>query len=164
MAVERSEAGLLDKPLALRDLWTHEDLPAASPLSFTVPPHGTVVLRAKSERAGMAVDVNAALEYREPGPITKITAEEARRLVKEGALLLDTRTREEYAAHHLDGALNTPFTEIYSHIAETVPDKDTPCVLYCSKGLRSAQVKYTMEHMGYTRVYLLGGVDKTFSL
>ena len=80
--------------------------------------------------------------------------------MKNGALLLDARTREEYQKGHLEGALCTPFTEIYSHISETVPTKDTVCVVYCSKGLRSAQVKYTMDHMGYTEVYLLGGMEK----
>lgn len=63
------------------------------------------------------------------------------------------------AKNHKGETLRSPFTEIYSHIWETVPHKSTPCVVYCSKGLRSTQVKYTMDHMGYTRVYLLGAVD-----
>ena len=158
MTFRAEEAGLEGKLLSLRDLQTHADL-APAETTFLVPPHGVVVLRARSEKAGEAPDLNERLAYVEPAPIRPITREEARRLVKSGALLLDARTREEYAAKHLAGALNTPFTEIYSHIWETVPTKDTPCVVYCSKGLRSTQVKYTMDHMGYTRVYLLGAVD-----
>ena len=154
-------AGLEGDVLSLRDLWAHEDLTPSRTISFTVAPHGTVMLRAKSEKAGRAVDVNAAAEYVEPAPILPISAEKARELLQAGALLLDARQREAFAAGHLPGALSTPYTEIYAHITETVPTKDTPCVVYCAKGLRSAQVKYTMDHMGYTAVYTLGGVDET---
>ena len=160
LSVDPETAGLSGKILSLRDLWAHEDLPAATPLSFEVPPHETVVLRAKSEKAGTTVDLNASRAYREPKPLTPISKEEARELLKKGALLLDARTREEYQKGHLQGALCTPFTEIYSHIAETVPTKDTVCVAYCAKGLRSAQVKYTMDHMGYTQVYFVGGIGE----
>ena len=158
VTLDPKTAGLCGKILAVRDLWLHKDLSPEAPLSFVVPPHETVVLRIKSQRAGETKDVNASLAYREPVPIKPITREEAQKLLANGALLLDARTREEYQKGHLDGALCTPFTEIYSHIAETVPHKDTVCVVYCAKGLRSAQVKYTMDHMGYTSVYLLGGV------
>ena len=160
MALDYKAAGLCGKVLSVRDLWKHEELSVTDSLRFVVPPHETVVLRIKSERAGDTVDVNAAQAYREPAPISPISEEKAKELLKNGALLLDARTREEYQKGHLEGALCTPFTEIYSHISETVPTKDTVCVVYCSKGLRSAQVKYTMDHMGYTEVYLLGGMEK----
>ena len=158
MSVTAKEVGLAGRILFVRDLWKHENLPCADSFSFTVAPHGTAVLRVKSERIGSSVDLNASSAYREPAPIKAISREKARALVSEGALLLDARTREEYNEGHLAHALCTPFTEIYSHIAETVPTKDTPCVVYCSKGLRSRQVKYTMDHMGYTAVYLLGAI------
>ena len=158
MEINPREAGLLGRVLSVRDLWKHEDISPDTPLSFTAAPHETLVFRIRSERGILATDVNAAAEYHEPAPCVPVSREKARALIEEGALLLDCRTREEYAKGHLEGALNTPFTEIYSHIWETVPTKDMPCVLYCAKGLRSAQVKYTMDHMGYTKVYVLGGV------
>ena len=159
MSITAKEVGLEGSILSVRDLWTHEDLPCVERFAFTVAPHGTVVLRVKGEREGRSVDLHAPFAYREPAPITTISREQARALVAAGALLLDARTREEYAQGHLAGALCTPFTEIYSHIAETVPTKDTPCVVYCSKGLRSRQVKYTMDHMGYTAVCLLDAIS-----
>ena len=159
MTFRAAETGLGGKVLALRDIWSHRDLTPTDELSLTIPPHGTAILRAVGETAGEAPDLNESIAYIEPAPIRRISREKARELVANGALLLDARSREEYARKHLAGALNTPFTEIYSHIWETVPTKDTPCVVYCSKGLRSTQVKYTMDHMGYTQVYLLGAVD-----
>ena len=153
MTVSPKEAGLAGEILSLRDLWTGEDAHSHD-LTFVVPPHGTAVLRARSERAEEAVDLNADYAYVEPQPITEIGRAQMLDLISRGALLLDGRTREEYAAGHIEGAINTPFTEIYSHISEYVPTKDTPCIVYCTHGLRSRQVKYTMDHMGYSAVYL----------
>ena len=159
MSISAEEAGLLGEVRSIRDLWTHEFLSPAKMLSYTVAPHGTVMLRVRSEEIRPAQDVNAAFEYHEPEPIRPISREKAQELLARGALLLDARPREAYNKGHLPGALNTPYTEIYSHISETVPTKDTPCVVYCAKGLRSAQVKYTMDHMGYTAIYTIGGVE-----
>ncbi len=159
MTLDPKEAGLCGNLFSVRDLWARKDLPISDGFCFCVPPHETIVLRVKSEKAGETKDVNAALRYVEPARIRTISREKARELLRKGALLLDARTKEEYESGHLEGARSTPFTEIYSHIAETVPAKDTPCVVYCSKGVRSRQVKYTMDHMGYTAVYLLGAVD-----
>ena len=153
MTLDLAKAGLTGEVLSLRDLWTGRDIPAEE-RTFLVPPHGTAVFRVKCEGAGEAVDVNAAYAYEEPAALKETSWEEAENLVSSGALLLDARTREEFAAGHIAGAINTPFTEIYSHIWEYVPTKDTPCVVYCTKGLRSRQVKYTMDHMGYTAVTL----------
>ena len=152
MNIAPEQAGLLGEILSLRDLWQGAEV-ASRDLTFLVPPHGTAILRAKSERAGESVDINADCAYTEPKPVVPIPREQARALLEQGALLLDARTKEEFAAGHIEGAINTPFTEIYSHISEFVPTKDTPCVVYCTMGLRSRQVKYTMDHMGYRAVY-----------
>ena len=164
MEITPYQAGLGGSMLSLRDLWAHEDLPVTTPLSFTVPPHATYVFRATSTRECATEDINKDLAYREPKPNPPITREMARLCVQNGALLLDVRTREEYEKEHIEGALNTPYTEIYSHIAETVPELKTPCILYCSKGLRSEQVRYTMQQMGYKYVFVLGGVGDDFTL
>ena len=149
------EAGLSGEILALRDLRRHVDLTPTADISYVVLPHETIVLRARTEKGGEGVDLNAAYAYEEPKPIVSIPRKEAIELLSRGALLLDARTREEYGVGHVEGALNTPFTEIYSHISETVSTKDLPCVVYCSRGLRSRQVKYTMDHMGYRSVFVM---------
>ena len=153
ITIDFESAGLEGDILSFRDLWTGREVPT-SERTFLVPPHGTAVFRVKAERAGVALDINAAYAYVEPAPLTETPWEQCMELVKKGAMLLDARTREEFAAGHIAGAVNTPFTEIYSHIWEYVPTKDTPCVVYCTQGLRSRQVKYTMDHMGYTAVTL----------
>ncbi len=42
-------------------------------------------------------------------------------------------------------------------IERTVPDKDTPMVLYCGGGFRSALAADSLQKMGYTHVISLDG-------
>ena len=53
-----------------------------------------------------------------------------------GAVLLDVRTRQEYAQGHLPGSRNVPLDELEQ--AE-LPDRDAPLFVYCLSGGRSAR-------------------------
>ncbi|MBL8935554.1 MAG: rhodanese-like domain-containing protein [Archangium sp.] len=79
---------------------------------------------------------------------------EAKALVKAGAVLVDVRTPEEFAAKHLDGAVNIPIDDLEARKAELPKDKDI--VLYCRSGARSARGKSLLASAGYTRVHNLG--------
>lgn len=81
-----------------------------------------------------------------------------------GAVLLDVRTAEEYAAGHLPGSRNLPL-----HLLDTpgipLPDVNTPVFVYCRSGARSGQAAAWMKAHGFTRVENIGGVlDYTGSL
>jgi len=75
-------------------------------------------------------------------------------LVEEGALLLDVRTAAEFAAGHLDGALNIPVQALKARLAE-VP-KDRAVVVYCKSGARSAHAARLLLDAGHPRLYDLG--------
>jgi len=75
-------------------------------------------------------------------------------LVEEGALLLDVRTPAEFAAGHLDGALNIPVQALKARLAE-VP-KDRAVVVYCKSGARSAHAARLLLDAGHPRLYDLG--------
>lgn len=77
-----------------------------------------------------------------------VTGAEARRLVAEGATLLDVRTREEFAASHVEGALNIPVQELPGRIGE-VGAKDRAVVVYCRSGVRSRRAKQVLTQAGY---------------
>lgn len=79
---------------------------------------------------------------------------EAKALVKAGAVLVDVRTPEEFAAKHLDGAINIPVDDLEARKAELPKDKDV--VLYCRSGARSARAKTLLASAGYTKVHNLG--------
>lgn len=87
-----------------------------------------------------------------------IKGPEAHRLVKEGAVLLDVRTPEEFAAGHVEGAVNIPVQEL-EHRLEKLPKKDQPIVIYCRSGRRSASAQQLLERAGYTKTYDLGAMS-----
>ena len=72
-----------------------------------------------------------------------------------GATLLDVRTREEFAAGHLDGAKNLPVQELAGRMAELGPTS-TPLVVYCHAGMRSRAAVQMLQRAGYTAVFDLG--------
>jgi len=73
-------------------------------------------------------------------------------------VIIDTRSQEEYADGHLEGALLMPYNTIGSMIAARVPDKNAPVLLYCRSGNRAGMALKTLVSMNYTRVENLGGI------
>lgn len=87
----------------------------------------------------------------------KIGCEQKNTVIEEdGAVLIDVRTKEEYNEGHLDNAINIPYDVIVSNIKE---DKDTPIVVYCKSGARSAKAAKSLEDAGFTKVYDLGAMS-----
>lgn len=76
-----------------------------------------------------------------------------------GAVVLDVRSPDEYAASHLDGALNIPHDMISDEIAAAVPDKSVQVILYCRSGRRAQTALKTMQDLGYENVLNLGGLE-----
>lgn len=77
------------------------------------------------------------------------------------AVVIDVRTAVEYAAGHVEGALNVPYDEIAGKIG-AVPgaSKEQPILLYCRSGRRSALAKEALEKLGYRRVLDGGGMTE----
>ena len=74
-------------------------------------------------------------------------------------VIVDTRSPQEYAAGHLDGALLMPHDKIGTLIEAKVPDKNTPIMLYCRSGARSEMARKTLASMNYTKAVNLGGMQ-----
>ena len=58
----------------------------------------------------------------------------------------------EYLAGHVQGAINLPLDQFAQRIAEVVPNKATPVLLYCLSGARSGAACSHMQQLGYTDV------------
>lgn len=87
-----------------------------------------------------------------------ITGAEAKKMVDEGALLLDVRTVEEFNERHIEGAVNIPVQDLEQRLAE-VGDRKRPVVLYCRSGKRSEQAKGILADAGWQTVENLGSID-----
>jgi rhodanese-related sulfurtransferase len=72
-------------------------------------------------------------------------------------LLLDVREESEFAKDHLPGAVHLSKGVIERDIEQRVPDLNTPMVLYCGGGFRSALAADNLQKMGYTNVISMDG-------
>ncbi|HEU4464465.1 MAG TPA: rhodanese-like domain-containing protein [Gemmatimonadota bacterium] len=89
-----------------------------------------------------------------------VTPAEARTLVAwPGVQVVDVRTEEEYAAGHLPGARRVQLDEIGAAIdaGEFPASPETPLLVYCRAGSRSAQAAALLSERGFQRVYDLEG-------
>ncbi|QIG49513.1 rhodanese-like domain-containing protein [Nordella sp. HKS 07] len=96
--------------------------------------------------------------------VPKISAEEARKLVAKGALLVDVRDGTEVAkSGKLKGAVHVSRGMIEFRADAETPyhdpqfSKDRPVILYCASGGRSALAGKVLKDMGYMNVHNLGG-------
>ena len=69
-------------------------------------------------------------------------------------VLIDVRQEAEYAVSHLPGARHLPTVEAIQQADLSV---DTPLVLYCSVGYRSAHLVNQLQAAGYNNVMNLEG-------
>ncbi|WP_281297241.1 rhodanese-like domain-containing protein [Flavobacterium limnophilum] len=77
-------------------------------------------------------------------------------LVKEGALILDVRSKGEFAGGHIKGAVNIPVDALRNNLSK-LKDKNHPIITCCASGMRSASAKNILKSNGYTQVYNGGG-------
>ncbi len=84
----------------------------------------------------------------------------ARDYLKQGALVVDVRSAEEFKAGHLSNALNIPLGELQSRLPGRVADKNQVLLLHCLSGTRSGIARRVLKSMGYTNVFNLGSLAR----
>lgn len=77
----------------------------------------------------------------------------------EDSVLLDVRTREEYAQGHIPGSINIPLNEIDT-VKYKITDKTAPVFVHCLSGARSSRAVSYMKQAGYTNVTDIGGIHR----
>lgn len=77
--------------------------------------------------------------------------------VKEGVVLIDVRTPEEFADGSIGGALNMNFNDGSFEKSLESLDKTKEYALYCGAGGRSAKAAALMKSKGFTQVNNLAG-------
>ncbi|HEY1463959.1 MAG TPA: rhodanese-like domain-containing protein [Terriglobales bacterium] len=71
--------------------------------------------------------------------------------------LVDVREESEFAKDHLPGAIHLGKGVIERDIEDRIPEHDTPLVLYCGGGFRSAMAADNLQKMGYTQILSMDG-------
>ena len=99
----------------------------------------------------------AACDRQEMAQPANETAEFLRKMVNNGAVVIDVRTPAEYRRLHLKGAVNIPLGEMQSRLDELGP-VDRTIILYCNSGSRSGAAKKMLNSMGYVTVINIGSL------
>jgi rhodanese-related sulfurtransferase len=86
----------------------------------------------------------------------EVGREEARKLIDEGAQLVDVRADHEWDAGRISGAAHVPLPELPQRLGEI--DKDRPVVVYCRGGNRSSMATAALGKAGYDAVKLSEGI------
>ena len=92
--------------------------------------------------------------------LSLIQAEAACNHLKQGALVVDVRSAEEYRGGHLPDAVNMPLGEFKEMLPRRVTDKNKVLLLHCLSGTRSGMAKRQMKSMGYQNVFNLGSYGR----
>ena len=89
-----------------------------------------------------------------------ITAQEAKEIMdsREGYILLDVRTQEEFDQGHIPGAVLIPDYEIEARAEKELTDKDQLILVYCRSGRRSKLAAEALVKLGYTNIREFGGI------
>jgi sulfur-carrier protein adenylyltransferase/sulfurtransferase len=73
-------------------------------------------------------------------------------LARDGHRVIDVREPGEWATGHVSGASLLPLAEVRARIEEVAPDRDTPLLLHCAVGERSAAAAAWISELGYRTV------------
>lgn len=76
-------------------------------------------------------------------------------LLKNGATLVDVRSKGEYQGGHIKGSINIPLDSLNSSLAKI--KKDKTIIICCASGMRSASAKSILQSKGFSTVHNGGG-------
>ncbi len=76
-------------------------------------------------------------------------------MLRQGAQILDVRSKGEYAGGHIKGSINISLDTLASHVSRL--KKDKPVIICCASGMRSASAVGILKGHGFNQVYNGGG-------
>ena len=84
-----------------------------------------------------------------------INMEQMETLIKQGTIVIDVRSPQEFAEGHIPGAICIPEYNIQREIRNKVPNINSLIIVYCDSGVRSKNAQKRLQKMGYKQVYNL---------
>jgi rhodanese-related sulfurtransferase len=81
---------------------------------------------------------------------------------RQKAVVVDVGEPEEFAAGHVKGARNVPFSQLEARLPEVVKNKALPLILVCASGARANRALAAAKKLGYEQAQVLAGGMKTW--
>ena len=76
-------------------------------------------------------------------------------LVKQGAIILDVRTKGEFQSGSIKGSLNIPVQNLHNNLGRL--SKEKTIITCCASGMRSGSAKRILKSNGFREVHNGGG-------
>lgn len=89
-----------------------------------------------------------------------VSADKARKLLKEGALIVDVRNPGEFSSGQVPGAVNIPLGNLKAEAARRLPERNRALLLHCLSGTRSGIAQRQLKSLGYSNVHNLGSFGR----
>ena len=86
-----------------------------------------------------------------------LSAMQAVRLMNQGALVIDLRSKESYELGHIGDARNLPAAELEAKADSLKKWRDKNVITYCDSGTSGASGARTLMKLGFTKVFTLQG-------
>ncbi len=147
-----SDAGLfgINK---IRDIYAGEDVEVCDTIAVTLKPHEARVFKISADRTENIEISGADTDGFNTDKVKKLTRDEANKIIAEGGIEVDVRTREEFEDVHTPGAMNLPYTDIHATAKSHLTDKNRPIVLFCGGGKRSLIAANSLYYLGYKKLF-----------
>jgi len=79
---------------------------------------------------------------------------------REPAMLVDVRSEADFRAGHITNAINIPLDQIEVQINKITSNSKKNIIVYCQKGVRSAQAFRLLNKLGLPKLFTIeGGLD-----
>ena len=76
---------------------------------------------------------------------------------REKGVVIDVCSAEEFAASHINGAVNVPLDQLEAKLPSVAKNKSIPLILVCAAGARSKRAQAMAQKLGYEKVHSLQG-------
>jgi phage shock protein E len=90
----------------------------------------------------------------------QVSSKEATEYLKNGAMVIDVRSANEFDAGHIIQARNIPLDRIEMMALSVVRDRNKVLLLHCSTGARSNLAKKKLLDMGFKNTFNLGSYER----
>jgi len=95
--------------------------------------------------------------YLQTQSFAALSSMQAVRLMNQGALLIDLRSKEGYDAGHIGDARNVPVANLQAQLDGLKKWRDKTVITYCETGRDGAAAARTLARQGFTKVFNLDG-------
>jgi rhodanese-related sulfurtransferase len=86
-----------------------------------------------------------------------LSSMQAVRMMNQGALVIDLRSKDLYNAGHIVDARNVPVAELESQSEQLKKWRDRNVITYCDTGVNGASAARSLVKLGFTKVFNLQG-------